>query len=113
MQMVMMGLLGEVTIRTYFESQNKPTYVIKEIREKSNDTGADDSAHLLFSDRGCHVRIYEEAAELGRRGVSVKVVTYPLEPDPPGISSLARRAWFLMGVPRPGHPGGVLRLIWR
>ena len=32
-QMVMMGLLGEVTIRTYFESQNKPTYVIKEIRE--------------------------------------------------------------------------------
>jgi len=35
MQMVMLGLLGEVTIRTYFESQNKPTYVIKEIREKS------------------------------------------------------------------------------
>ena len=34
MQMVMMGLLGEVTIRTYFESQNKPTYVIKKIREK-------------------------------------------------------------------------------
>jgi glycosyltransferase involved in cell wall biosynthesis len=34
MQMVMMGLLGEVTIRTYFESQNKSTYVIKEIREK-------------------------------------------------------------------------------
>ena len=40
----------------------------------------------FFSDRGCHVRIYEEAAELGRRGVEVKVVTYPLGQDPPGIA---------------------------
>ncbi len=34
-QLVMFGLLTEVAIRTYFESQNKPIYVIKEIREKS------------------------------------------------------------------------------
>lgn len=32
-QIVMFGLLLEITIRTYFESQNKPIYMIKEIRE--------------------------------------------------------------------------------
>jgi len=31
-QLVMLGLLGEVNIRTYFESQDKPVYVVKEIR---------------------------------------------------------------------------------
>ena len=31
--LVMLGLLGEVTIRTYFESQKKPIYMVKEIRE--------------------------------------------------------------------------------
>ncbi|HUT53221.1 MAG TPA: glycosyltransferase family 2 protein [bacterium] len=35
-QLVMFGLLTEVSIRTYFESQNKPIYVIKEIRERSS-----------------------------------------------------------------------------
>ena len=35
-QLVMFGLLTEVAIRTYFESQNKPIYVIKEIRERSS-----------------------------------------------------------------------------
>lgn len=33
-QLVMVGLLGEVTIRTYFESQNKSTYVIRSIRTR-------------------------------------------------------------------------------
>jgi glycosyltransferase involved in cell wall biosynthesis len=33
-QLVMLGLIGEVSVRTYFESQEKPIYVIKEIREK-------------------------------------------------------------------------------
>ncbi|HVL66028.1 MAG TPA: glycosyltransferase family 2 protein [Vicinamibacterales bacterium] len=32
-QLVMMGLLGEMLSRTYHESQNKPTYVIREIRQ--------------------------------------------------------------------------------
>ena len=32
-QFIMLGLLGEVTVRTYFESQKKPIYVIKELRE--------------------------------------------------------------------------------
>ncbi len=31
--LVMMGLLGEMQARTYHESQNKPIYVIREIRE--------------------------------------------------------------------------------
>ncbi|MEX1128653.1 MAG: glycosyltransferase family 2 protein [Vicinamibacterales bacterium] len=44
-QLVMTGLLGEMLSRTYHESQNKPTYVIREIREaepavhRSKDSG--------------------------------------------------------------------------
>jgi glycosyltransferase involved in cell wall biosynthesis len=30
-QLVMMGFLGELTIRAYYEGQNKPTYVVREI----------------------------------------------------------------------------------
>jgi hypothetical protein len=30
-QLISMGLLGEIAIRTYHESQSKPTYVIREI----------------------------------------------------------------------------------
>jgi hypothetical protein len=28
---ILIGLLAEINVRTYFESQNKPPYVIKEI----------------------------------------------------------------------------------
>jgi glycosyltransferase involved in cell wall biosynthesis len=38
-----------------------------------------------FSDRGCHVRIYEEARTLVRRGHEVCIVTYHLGRDMPGI----------------------------
>jgi hypothetical protein len=31
--MVMTGLVAEMQARTYHESQDKPTYVIKEVRE--------------------------------------------------------------------------------
>jgi glycosyltransferase involved in cell wall biosynthesis len=34
-QLISMGLLAEITIRTYHESQSKPTYVIREIRDQS------------------------------------------------------------------------------
>jgi glycosyltransferase involved in cell wall biosynthesis len=34
-QFIMMGLLAELLVRTYHESQNRPTYVIKEIVESS------------------------------------------------------------------------------
>jgi hypothetical protein len=32
-QLVTFGLLAELLARTYYESQNKPTYVIREIRQ--------------------------------------------------------------------------------
>jgi hypothetical protein len=34
-QLVTLGLLAEMQARTYHESQNKPTYVIREIREST------------------------------------------------------------------------------
>jgi hypothetical protein len=30
-QLITMGLLGELVVRSYYESQNKPTYVIKDV----------------------------------------------------------------------------------
>ncbi len=42
-QFVMMGLLAELQVRTYHESQNRPTYVIREIIEPSNKD--DDKEH--------------------------------------------------------------------
>src|SRR6185369_16616376 len=32
-QLITLGLLAEMQARTYHESQNKPTYVIREVRE--------------------------------------------------------------------------------
>jgi H+/Cl- antiporter ClcA len=34
-QFILMGLLAEMMVRTYHESQNRPTYVIREILESS------------------------------------------------------------------------------
>ena len=39
-QLISMGLLAEITIRTYHESQSKPTYVIREIHEGPPSSGA-------------------------------------------------------------------------
>jgi glycosyltransferase involved in cell wall biosynthesis len=36
-QFIMMGLLGEIGVRTYYESQQKPIYVIKETRNLEGD----------------------------------------------------------------------------
>jgi len=38
-QLILMGLLAEMLVRTYHESQNRPTYVIKEILENNGDVG--------------------------------------------------------------------------
>jgi len=38
-QFILMGLLAELSVRTYHESQNRPTYVIKEILESPGPTG--------------------------------------------------------------------------
>ena len=37
-QLVTLGLLAELQVRTYHESQDKPTYVIREIRETTPQT---------------------------------------------------------------------------
>ena len=39
-QFILMGLLAELLVRTYHESQNRSTYVIREIIESAPD-GAD------------------------------------------------------------------------
>ena len=36
-QFLLFGLLGEVSIRTYYESQDKKTYIIREIHEKNHE----------------------------------------------------------------------------
>ncbi len=33
-QLITMGLLAEINIRTYYESQNKPIYVVREVVAK-------------------------------------------------------------------------------
>ncbi len=38
-QLILMGLLAELLVRTYHESQNRPTYTIKEILQSKDDPG--------------------------------------------------------------------------
>ena len=38
-QFILMGLLAELLVRTYHESQNRPTYVIKQILEATAESG--------------------------------------------------------------------------
>ncbi len=38
-QFILMGLLAELLVRTYHESQNRPTYTIKEILQSQDDPG--------------------------------------------------------------------------
>jgi glycosyltransferase involved in cell wall biosynthesis len=40
LQMIFIGLLAEVLMRTYFESQNKRAYVIKRVKGRGRDAGA-------------------------------------------------------------------------
>ena len=41
MQFILMGLLAELLVRTYHESQNRPTYVIREVLGLPNNDGDD------------------------------------------------------------------------
>jgi hypothetical protein len=36
-QFITMGLLGELVVRTYHESQRKPTYMIRELLNQRSD----------------------------------------------------------------------------
>lgn len=49
-----------------------------------------------FADRGCHVRIYEEARTLTRLGHQVCIVTYHLGRDMPGVTTvrIPRIPWY-------------------
>jgi hypothetical protein len=37
-QFILMGLIAELLVRTYHESQNRPTYVIKDILESPDSS---------------------------------------------------------------------------
>lgn len=41
-QFVLMGLLAEILVRTYHESQDRPTYVVREMLDGSDSSGDDD-----------------------------------------------------------------------
>lgn len=43
-QFILMGLLAELLVRTYHESQNRPTYVIKQILESNNAACSSESS---------------------------------------------------------------------
>jgi cell division protein FtsI/penicillin-binding protein 2 len=45
-QLVTLGLLAEVQARTYHESQNKPTYVIREILQRESVSALERAASL-------------------------------------------------------------------
>jgi len=38
-QFISMGLLGEISSRTYYESQNKPIYALREVKSHRKETG--------------------------------------------------------------------------
>jgi hypothetical protein len=43
-QLITMGLLGELVVRTYHEAQNKPIYVVREILgTRASPAGAEES----------------------------------------------------------------------
>jgi glycosyltransferase involved in cell wall biosynthesis len=50
----------------------------------------------FFADRGCHVRIYEQARALQAAGCQVEVCTYHLGSDKPGLTThrTARIPWY-------------------
>jgi glycosyltransferase involved in cell wall biosynthesis len=70
-----------------------------------------------FSDRGCHVRIYEEARALTKLGHEVCIVTYHLGRDMPGVRVVrsARIPWYnkLEAGPSWHKPYLDLLLLWK
>ena len=70
-----------------------------------------------FSDRGCHVRIYEEARALTELGHEVCIVTYHLGRDMPGVRVVrtARIPWYskLEAGPSWHKPYLDILLLWK
>ncbi|MBM3335601.1 glycosyltransferase family 1 protein, partial [Candidatus Sumerlaeota bacterium] len=61
------------------------------------------AATPFFSDRGCHVRIYEEVKRLARLGVEQVICTYHIGRDMPGldIRRCIRVPWYKRTDARP------------
>lgn len=70
-----------------------------------------------FSDRGCHVRIYEEARALTKLGHEVCIVTYHLGRDMPGVRVIRtpRVPWYgkLEAGPSWHKPYLDILLLWK
>jgi glycosyltransferase involved in cell wall biosynthesis len=70
-----------------------------------------------FADRGCHVRIYEEARALAKLGHEVCIVTYHLGRDMPGVRVVRTPAvpWYkkLEAGPSWHKPYLDLLLLWK
>lgn len=70
-----------------------------------------------FSDRGCHVRIYEEARSLTKLGHEVCIVTYHLGRDMPGVRVVrtANIPWYnkLEAGPSWHKPYLDILLLWK
>ena len=70
-----------------------------------------------FSDRGCHVRIYEEARALTQRGHEVCIVTYHLGRDMPGVRvvRIPHISWYrkLEAGPSWHKPYLDILLLWK
>jgi len=44
-QSFLLGLLAEISVRTYYESQQKPVYIIKDLHRATGDTGRPGATH--------------------------------------------------------------------
>ena len=50
------------------------------------------AATPFFSDRGCHIRILNEAEGLKKAGHQVRICAYALGKDVPGIETVDRKS---------------------
>lgn len=71
----------------------------------------------FFSDRGCHIRIYEEAKALAKLGVDLKIATYFAGQDVPGLEVVRAGKWVgyrkLAAGPSIKKPLADLALLFR
>ena len=67
----------------------------------------------FFADRGCHVRIYEEARLLQDLGYRVEICTYHLGRDIPGVATrrIPRVPWYKKEGPGPSYHKLYLDLL--
>ncbi|MDI6778180.1 MAG: glycosyltransferase [Patescibacteria group bacterium] len=71
------------------------------------------AATPFFSDRGCHIRIYNEAKYLGKMGAKVRLCTYHLGKDVPelDVARIRGSKWYKKTTP--GFSWGKIWLDWK